>query len=94
MDRKAASIIRRSSQEWARLVDKFRQSGLTQVEFCRRKDLRLSSLQRWCQRFPAAREAFIELAPPAIEAKTGSETGTSWLVELELPNGGVLRLRG
>ena len=83
-----------SERRVAHLVDKFRQSGLTQAEFCRRKDLRLSSLQRWCQRFPAAREAFIELAPPAIEAKPGSETGTSWLVELELPNGGVLRLRG
>ena len=53
MDKKAASTIRRSAQEWATLVNKFYQSGLTQTEFCRRKDLRLSSLQRWCQRFPA-----------------------------------------
>lgn len=73
------------------LLERFTSSGLTLREFCRREGLSLSSLQRWralAGDSPRA-AAFVELVP-----RPPAGSPSDWLVELTLPNGVSLRLRG
>ena len=83
---------RRTQDEWNALLRRFASSGLSSREFCRREDLSLSSLQRWRTRLvvPPATAGFVELTG-LPSAPSGHET---WVVELTLPNGVSLRLRG
>lgn len=82
---------RRTEAQRRVLVERFTSSGVTLREFCRREGVSLSSLQRWRALADDSSRAaeFVELVaqPPA-----GSPSG--WVVELTLPNGVSLRLRG
>lgn len=80
----------RSEAEWQTICERFAQSGLGVSAFCAREQLAVSSFQTWYRRcHPRANGAgqFIELAATPL-ARGG------WEVELELPNGARLRLRG
>ncbi len=82
--------VRRSAAEWRAIGDRFVQSGLGSKEFCRREAIALGTFKKW---YPRWREngaqpgAFVEVvsAPVAREP---------WAVEVELPSGTRLRLRG
>jgi hypothetical protein len=82
---------RRTEAQWAEILQRYASSGLGPREFCRREALSLSSLQRWrgrIEREPAAK--FVELVPTT----TSVSPAATWALELSLPNGVCLRLRG
>jgi len=80
----------RSAAEWQTVCERFAQSGLGVAEFCAREQLAVSSFQRWYHRSRQGAKSkgrFIELPP-------GPAPIGGWEVEVELPNGARLRLRG
>ena len=82
--------VRRSVAEWQAICERFSKSGLGQQEFCQREAIPVGSFKKWYQRCltrPAQREAFVEL----VTAPARSE---GWAVEVELPSGVRVRLRG
>ena len=89
MSKTTRGAKRRTKAEWIAILDRFRSSGLTRMEFCRREGVPLSSLQRWQRRLGSeVSEGFVELAP-------GPTPATSpWELEIALPNGVQLRFRG
>ena len=93
MGRKNPRRVRRTEKQWTEILRRFEASGLSSREFCRREGLglSLSSLQRWRSRIDVAPVAeFVELVSPSNPATASS----SWALELSLPNGVCLRLRG
>lgn len=94
MAARSAPHSRRTASEWRSILADFRRSGLSIEAFCDRESLSKSSFRRWRERLaeaaPTASPAsFVELAAPSPSADPGS-----WTVELELPSGIVLRVRG
>lgn len=80
----------RSAAEWRTICERFAQSGLGVAEFCTREKLALSSFQTWHRRYAEAERRkgqFIEVLPTA-------QHGGRWEVEVALPNGTRLHLRG
>ena len=91
MGRATPRRVRRTQQQWSEILERFEASGLSSREFCRREQLVVSSLQRWrsrLSRVPAPQ--FLQLAP----ASNPTAPSTNWALELELPDGMRLRLRG
>lgn len=84
--------VRRTEGEWRELVSRFRKSGLSAREFCRKERLKISSLQRWQARLKESgvRQDFVTVIPAA--APMGSSR--SWAVEVTLPDGTRLRFQG
>lgn len=83
--------VRRGEKQWAEILRRFESSRLGAAAFCHREGLALSSLQRWRQRLGSPAEArFVELVP-AVSAGEGQ---SAWSLELVLPNGVAIRLRG
>jgi len=88
--------IRRSREQWAKLIDELESSGLTVAEFARQQRLTLSSVHRWRTIFrnepgpgvqPAPRPpvSFVEVVPPVVATEPGAD---AWL---EIGDGLVLR---
>lgn len=92
---------RRSRDEWAGVLERFRASGLNGHAFCTREGLGYASFCVWRRKLaeelqvPAVRSvpaqtreaAFIDLGALA------SPSGGAWAVELELGGGVMLRLK-
>ena len=82
---------RYTEAQWKKILQRFESSGLGPRKFCRQEGLALSSLQRWRSRIDRAPAAeFVELAPTSMPSTSAS----SWTLDLSLPNGVCLRLRG
>lgn len=82
--------VRRSVAEWRTICERFGQSGLSPKEFCQREAIALGTFKKWYPRRTekgALSEAFVELVPPPVPQEP-------WAVEVELPSGVRLRLRG
>lgn len=91
MDGRTQRRRRRTEGQWNEILQRYRASGLSSRDFCKREGLSASSLQRWRARSSrTAAPRFVELTPPA---PTESAAPSSWSVELELPGGTRLRLR-
>ncbi|MEW6300068.1 MAG: hypothetical protein AB1671_20430 [Thermodesulfobacteriota bacterium] len=83
--------VQRSAAEWRALIARYEQSGLGMAGFCTQAGVALNSFKkRYSQRdrrtHPA--EAFVDLTPGPVPAAPG------WELELTLPNGVRLALRG
>jgi len=92
MRRATGLRTRRTEKQWREILGRFEASGLSSREFCKREGLTVSSLQRWRSRCGrAAVPQFVELTPSSATPATPS---TGWALELELPDGVRLRLRG
>ena len=81
---------RRSAAEWRTICERFTRSGLGVAEFCAREAIAESRFKQWYRRSRGAAQTkgqFIELLPAA-------PAGSQWEVEIELPTGARLRLRG
>ena len=86
---RGADRKRRGAAEWQALVKLQEASGLSRVAFCQQEGIGRASFDQWRRRL-ATRSVggqFVELAVPR-------EGGGDWEVELTLPAGMVLRLRG
>ena len=84
----APGRVRRSEAEWRAIFEQCQQSGLEPVAFCEREGIVWSSFQKWQRRLagpPLGR--FVELAPRQAAGAQGE-------VEVSLPSGVVIRVRG
>ena len=87
--------IRRSREQWAKLIGELENSGLTVAEFSRQRRLTLSSVHRWRSVFrnepgPGVQHlsppvSFVEVVPPVVATEPGAD---AWL---EFGDGLVLR---
>ncbi len=81
---------RRSAAEWRGIIERYRQSGLGINEFCGQEGITVGTFEVWYRRYCRAEHRpgqFVEVQPlPAL--------GGPWAVEVELPNGVRLRVRG
>jgi hypothetical protein len=85
----SARPVRRSPAEWQAVISKHERSGLSRLAFCRREGIPPTSFDKWKRRLWARRPAaeFVDVTSPTIGP-------TGWEVEVTLPNGVVLRIRG
>ncbi len=88
--------VRRSSEEWREILDRFETSGISQREFCRKESLPLGSFSKWKRRLegngppPSTNTGrFVELTPQSSSV-IGLSAGE---MELSLPGGVQLRWR-
>jgi transposase-like protein len=89
-------VRRRTSEERQEWLARYRQSGLSQREFCERHPLPLSTLTYWLRRerrqpqeSPLEAPALQELSLPAL---LGASPASAWVAELSVPGGRILRL--
>ena len=93
--------IRRSAQEWRKILARCERGGQSQREFCEREGLALSTLQWWRRKLSTmGRERdhhdgawFVELADESAGREEVESSPVGWDVELELGGGMVLRVR-
>jgi hypothetical protein len=82
--------VQRSATEWSGIIGRYRQSGLGMKEFCGQEGLTLRTFEEWYRRLRRAERGkgqFVEVKAPGV-------TTSPWAVEVELPNGVRLRVRG
>lgn len=82
--------VQRSAVEWSSLITQYRQSGLGMKEFCSQEGLTLRTFENWYRRVrrsETSKGQFVEVPAP-------QEVSEPWAVEVELPNGVRLRVRG
>lgn len=92
MARTAARRRRRTEPEWRAILERFEASGLSVREYCAREGVSESSLQRWRRQVRSPASRFVELAAPP--SSNAAATHEAWTIELELPSGVRLRVRG
>lgn len=88
--------VRRSADDWRAILEQQRASGLSQVAFCRREEIALSTFARWKQRLAAQAETGSEPVggePGWIELPPIGQSSSGWLIELDLGGGVCLRLK-
>ena len=81
---------RRSAAQWRGIIARYRQSGMGINEFCAQEGVTIGTFELWyrCYRRTEPRPGqFVEVKP--LSALEGP-----WAVEVELPGGVRLRLRG
>jgi transposase-like protein len=82
---------RRTADQWRALIEQHSQGSLSLAEFCRKKKLSPSNFHRWRRKLQQDEGAgFLEIQPPL--ARPDRQEG-GWMLELDLPGGGHLRLR-
>jgi len=82
--------VRRSEDEWREILSRLERSDLGVTAFCRKERISAESLRRWRKRLEERTSSrFVEVLPAAFPGAQGS-----WELELDLPGGGRLRLRG
>ncbi len=80
---------RRTAAEWQEILDRFRRSGKTPRQFCKQESIGEASLHRWRQKLETeSKTEFVEVAQPT------DTLPAFWSVEIELPDGRMLRIRG
>lgn len=90
--KKSRPRVRRSREQWHKILDELETSGLDPKTFCERKGLRREALRRAERRLGREEPVtmpFVEVAaPPVVEV----DPSRGWDMELELGDGLVLRL--
>jgi len=82
--------VQRSAAEWGGIIERYRQSGMGMKEFCAQEGLTLRTFEEWYRRQRRAvpgKGQFVAVKPPVLAPEP-------WAVEVELPNGVRLRVRG
>lgn len=92
--------VRRSADDWRLILARFKRSGQTQRDFCQGEGVALASFLRWQKRLGSAgapsaasrKESPFEFDRSFLEL-AGAASSATWTIELELPGGGLLRVR-
>ena len=82
--------VQRSAVEWSGIIARYRQSGMGMKAFCEQEGLRLGTFEEWYRRVrrsETGKGRFVEVKAPSVVA-------SPWAVEVELPTGVRLRVRG
>ncbi len=82
--------VQRSAVEWSGIMVRYRQSGLGMKEFCAQEGLTLRTFEEWYRRQRRSETKKGQF----VEVKPVSPGAGPWAVEVELPNGVRLRVRG
>jgi hypothetical protein len=78
--------VRRNADEWREIIARFGGCGLNRREFCHREKINKTSFDRWYKRLRAKEQGgFVEVAP-------SGEDSCSSAVEIELPDGTIVRV--
>jgi hypothetical protein len=100
MHKQSDGKVRRSQEEWERIFERFRSSGMTGAAFCHREKIAKGSFEKWKKKVGrgskvvAAAPAFIEWPPPADVMPVSAmnvPTLSPGELELSLPGGATLR---
>ena len=90
---------RRSSEEWRELMAQFSTSGQAREQFCKERDIAVSTFDYWRRKLKRQADASSETSTPVFVELTSGTTSpdngdaTAWDVELQLGASTVLRLR-
>jgi hypothetical protein len=82
--------VQRSAAQWSEIIARYRQSGLGRRQFCEAEGLVPRTFEKWERRLrrkEGSKGKFVEVPSPL-------GVGGPWAVEVELPNGVRLRVRG
>ena len=89
-----------SEASWRQLIAQYETGSLTQKSFCQKHRISVSSFHKWRQRFKQNEDAdhFIDISRAIVPTQHKSQSAVelespAWLVELELGQGMVLRVR-
>ena len=82
--------VRRNAEEWRRMVEQHESGGLSQKEFCRREGLNENTFRLWRSRVGSSANGSV----PFVEVVPAPASESPWSIELELPSGTKLRMRG
>jgi hypothetical protein len=85
---------RRSADEWAKIIARYRRSGLTQREFCEREGVSTGALQQWLYRPPKVKPAanFVEVHEVGQRSTLRRATLRVGGIEVEVETGVVVEL--
>jgi transposase-like protein len=85
---------------WKQLIAQYETGSLTQKSFCQQHRISVSSLHKWRNRFKQDEDSthFIDISKAIVPTQHTSQSASeqespAWLVELELGQGMVLRVR-
>lgn len=82
--------VQRSAAQWSEIIARYRQSGMESRDFCAAEGLGPRTFEKWERRLrrkEGTKGQFVELP-------SSSSVSDPWAVEVELPNGVRLRVRG
>ena len=82
--------VQRSAVQWSEIIARYRQSGLGSRQFCEQEGLTLRTFEKWYRR----RRSESEQGAVCRGQSRPSVAASPWAVEVELPNGVRLRVRG
>lgn len=86
----AKGRVQRSTADWQAILGRYERSGLQQAAFCMREGIALHTFKKHYRRYKAGALTagqFVEVSPPAAPRQ-------EWELELALPNGVRLQVRG
>lgn len=93
MESKTNGRMQRSAADWQAIVDRFGSSGRSVAAFCRAEGISRSTLDVWRRKLQSkktprkASREFVEMTQVSAPGIGG------WMVEIELPDGRLARLR-
>ena len=90
--------FRRTREEWRQIVERSYRTSQAQPEFCKSEGIGLSTLALWRKRLrtstvPATTKPTKITPLPFVEVSGGSRR-SHWEMELVMPNGAMMRIRG
>lgn len=80
-------------QEWNKIIGEQEKSGLTAREYCRRRDIGVSSFYRWRQRLSEQDESFIDIGQFNTPEKIEPSDRKPLAVTLDFGDGFKLTIR-
>lgn len=85
--------VRRTKEEWRGIFARWEESGVGVAEFCKGQEIALSTFRRWQERLRGS-EQRQEFVPLVSVGPSSPANASCWVMEVELPNGAKLRLKG
>ena len=82
--------VQRSAVEWSGIIARYRQSGMGMKAFCEQEGLRRGTFEEWYRRVRRSETGKGQF----VEVKAASGAASPWAVEVDLPTGVRLRVRG
>jgi len=82
--------VQRSAVQWSEIITRYRQSGMGSRQFCEAEGLTLRTFEKWYRRQRSVERGKGQFV--AVTAPSG--VASPWAVEVDLPNGVRLRVRG
>jgi transposase-like protein len=82
--------VKRSATDWQEIMTQYERSGRSRAAFCRSQSISPSTFDVWYRKLRSEKgpQEFVEVKP-VEETSIGG-----WLVEFELPDGTLARMRG